>query len=125
MGDTIFEMDDISHGENTIQCSSSMSSTMLVNNVRREVSDDDFLRLHNTIQKACDENKLNKLPVFDFIKLYEHRIVALNQQIAMLKNKLQATSMEISIGKQTALRFETTMLKCTEMAKSLQQSNEL
>lgn len=102
-----------------------MSSAMATNNTRREVSSADFNRLFNNIQKACDENKLNKLPVFDFIKLYEDRIITLNERVAMLNNKLQAMSKEITVEKHTALRFETTMMKCTELAKSLQRSNEL
>lgn len=127
MGETIFESNDTSSGETTIQCSPTMlmSSAMATNNTRREVSSADFNRLFNNIQKACDENKLNKLPVFDFIKLYEDRIITLNERVAMLNNKLQAMSKEITVEKHTALRFETTMMKCTELAKSLQRSNEL
>lgn len=127
ISETIFESNDTSDGATAIQCSPSMlmSSTIGSNNSRSEISNDDFNRLLNTIQKACDENKLNKLPVFDFIKLYEDRIITLNERVAMLNNKLQVMSKEITVEKHTSLRFETTMMKCTELAKSLQRSNEL
>lgn len=125
MSETIFEPSDITTGETSIQCATTtmMSSTMAAYKV--ESNDEDFNPVFNKIQKACDENKLNKLPVLDFIKLYEDRIVALNQRVAMLNNKMQGMSKEITIEKHTALRFETTMLRCTAMAKSLQHSNEL
>lgn len=127
MGEIVFESSDMSYDEATVQCAAPtlMSSTMLPNNVRSDDSEEDIIRLFNNIQKACDENKLNKLPVFDFIKLYEDRIVSLNQRVAMLNSKMQEMSKEITVERHTALRFETTMLKCTAMAKSLQRSNEL
>lgn len=98
---------------------------MPTSNTRREVISDDFDRLFHNIQKACDENKLNKLPVFDFIKLYEDRIITLNERVAMLNNRLHGMSKEITVEKHRALRFEMTMMKGTELAKSLQRSNEL
>lgn len=127
MGENVFESSDMPCNETTIQCAAPtlMSSTMLPNNVRSKASEDDMNRLFNNIQKACDENKLNKLPVFDFIKLYEDRIASLNQRVAILTSKMQEMSKEITVERHTALRFETTMLKSTAMAQSLQRSNEL
>lgn len=127
MSETIFESSDMGQDETTIKCLPSpfMGTTMTSNNTRLDVSDEDSNKLFDRIQKACDENKLNKLPVFDFIKLYEDRIVIMNQRVALMTSKLQELTKEITIEKKTSIGLETTMLKSTEMAKSLQRSNEL
>lgn len=124
---TIFEPNELANGEVTVQSPSIMmiSSTTVATNVRNNDNDNDFNRLYNAIQKACIENKFDKLPIFDFIKLYEDRIVVLNQRVAMLNNKLNELTKEITVEKHTSLRFETTIQKCTEMVKSLHRSNEL
>lgn len=127
MAETLFDATEVASGETTLQCVPPplMSSTMISNNVRDVASDDDSEKLIARIQKACDENKLNKVPVSDFIKLYEDRLTIQNQQIAAMECKLQEMSKDITREKHTSLRLETTMLRCTEMAKSLQGSNEL
>lgn len=89
------------------------------------LNEDDFIELFDRVQQACDDNKLNKLSVFDFVRLHEDGMVVLKQRIARLQNQMQILSKEITFEKHATLRYETTLMKCTAWAQSLLRSNEL
>lgn len=102
-----------------------MSTTMFANETRHDVSEDDFTRLLNRIQTAYDTNKLNAVREFDFVKLYEGRINILNKDLIRARSKLEEWSADLSYEKYKALQYESSLMRSTEMVKSLRQTNEL
>lgn len=102
-----------------------MSTTVLANETRHDVSEDDFARLFNRIQTAYDTNKLNVVREFDFVKLYEERINILNKDLIRSRNKLEECSADLTYERHKSLQYETSLMRCTEMVKSLRQTNEL
>lgn len=95
-------------------------------NIRQnKITEDSFHRVFLTIQKACDENKLNRIHVTDFINLYQCRIDILNRDIEILNDKLHGMTNELTTIQHARISSERNLMRSMDLGNTLMKSNEV